>query len=425
MKWIIRPSTVNGSLAVPPSKSHTIRALLVGTLAQGVSRIQRPLLSGDGASALGVARAMGATVVVEQNTVQVSGVALPKQGELLHCDCGNSGTSMRLFSAVAALSGRPCRFDGDNSLRTRKMASLLQALEQLGARYTIESSAGDVPFTIQGPIQGGTARVSGITSQFLSALLLSAPLAPHDTTLVVENLQERPYAELTLWWLDKLGIEYRVSDDFTTFFIRGGQRYRAQQLLIPSDFSSATFGAVAGALCGGAVALTGLDFSDPQGDKAIFNYLQRMGAAVVHGEPGVRVSAAGLTGCTIDMNATPDAVPAFAVVGTAAAGVTRLTNVPQARIKETDRLAVMCAELTKMGARISEEPDGLVIERSALRGTLVNGHHDHRVVMALALAGMIAQGETVIETAEAAEVTYADFVKDFTALGAHIEVVND
>jgi 3-phosphoshikimate 1-carboxyvinyltransferase len=195
---------------------------------------------------------------------------------------------------------------------------------------------------------------------------------------------------------------------------------------IPADFSGATFAACAAAITGAALTLTGLDFSDPQGDKGVFEVLQRMGAAVIHGPDGVTVRQdAALRGRTIDLNAMPDALPALAIVACAAEGETRFVNVAQARIKETDRIAVMKEELAKMGAAVTEHEDGLTIRHSALKGKQVSGHDDHRVVMALALAGMIAEGETVIDTAEAAAVTYPTFVEDFRKIGAKIETLEE
>lgn len=423
MKWKVRRSALSGTIAIPPSKSHTIRALVVATLAEGLSTIREPLMSGDGKSALAAAAAMGATVDHDDNVITIRGTGGGHDGGEETVYLANSGTSMRLFASVAALGDRPRTFDGDASLRSRPMRPLLGALEELGASTGILSQTGDVPFTIHGPIRGGATRVAGGTSQFLSSLLLVAPLLEGDTTIVVDRLNERPYVEITLWWLDKMGIRYAVSDDFTTFTVAGGQAYDAIDQRIPGDFSSATFAAVAAA-AGTGLTLENLDFSDPQGDKAVFDMLERMGAVVERRGLSVNVRAGErLEGTTIDLNGMPDALPALAVLGCRARGTTSIVNVPQARIKECDRIAVMAAELAKMGARVTELEDGLVVEQSTLRGAPVHGHDDHRVVMALALAGMAAEGETVIDTAEAATVTYPTFVRDFQALGAKLEEV--
>lgn len=422
MKWRISRSSICGEISIPPSKSHTIRALLIATLASGRSIIRKPLLTGDGASALNAAKSLGANVQFIEDGIDITGIGTDfDQGEDL-LDLGNSGTGTNLFASAAALGKRSRRFDGDNSLRSRPFKPVLDALSQLGASYSIEQAGKDIPFTIQGPLCGGNTRVNGVSSQYLSSILLTSPLIKNGNTVCsVYNLHEQPYVELTLWWLKKQNINLEYTPDFSEFKIPGNQFYKPFDMMIPSDFSSATFSAVGAAMSSKGVFLRGLDFSDPQGDKGVFDVLRNMGANVKVKQDGVRVSAGSeLRGCTIDLNSMPDALPALSVLACAASGETRIVNVAQARIKETDRIAVMYKELSKMGADIAEQSDGLVIRNSRLKGAIVNGHDDHRVVMALALAGMIAEGETIIETAEAADVTYPSFVKDFQQIGAEI-----
>lgn len=421
MKWKVSPSTLSGKIIVPPSKSHTIRALLIAAVADGQSTIRSLLVEGDGKSALEGARKFGGLWTLDGTTLTIKGTGGDfNQGESL-IDFGNSGTSTRLFTATAALGSTTRTIDGDNSLRTRPMKPLLEALKNLGASYTIDSITGDIPFSITGPIQGGKTEISGVTSQFLSALLIATPLAEGNSEITLPFLNEQPYVEMTLWWLDKMGIRYTASDDLLHYTVEGGQRYAPLDCTIPGDFSSATFGAVAAGVSKSTVHLENIDFTDPQGDKAIFSYLEKMGATVTRHENGATVSAEnGLTGVVLDLNATPDALPAFAVLGTCAEGKTSIVNVKQARIKETDRIDVMCKELTKMGARVEEHEDGLTVYKSKLSGTEVCGHHDHRVVMSLTLAGSVATGETIIDTAESARVTYPTFAEDFRRIGALI-----
>jgi 3-phosphoshikimate 1-carboxyvinyltransferase len=424
MKWKISPSKISGTIAIPPSKSHTIRAVLIAALADGTSVIRKPLLHGDGASAVSGARALGAQVTEKAGDLAIRGIGKDRDNGSDLFDMGNSGTSTNLFMSAAALGGRRRRFDGDSSLRSRPFRPLLSALEKLGAAYSCESLENDLPFAIKGPIRGGKTSVNGVSSQFVSSLLLTCPLCDEGSEIVVENLHERPYIELTLWWLKKQGIVISYSEDLAGFHIKGGQAYHAFYEAIPADFSGATFAACAAAIAGGELTLTGLDFSDPQGDKGVFDVLRSMGAEIAHGPDGVSVRGGGaLCGRTIDLNAMPDALPALSVVACVAEGETRFVNVAQARIKETDRLAVMNGELSKMGALVTEHKDGLTIRHSKLKGSKVNGHDDHRVVMALALAGMIAEGETVIDAAEAAAVTYPTFAEDFRACGAKIDIL--
>lgn len=426
MKWRVRPSRLAGSIAIPPSKSHTIRALLVATLAGGTSIIRKPLLSGDGASAVKAAQSLGAEIEFRGTDLTIKGIGSDFDKGQDFFDMGNSGTGTNLFASAAALGTRIRKFDGDNSLRSRPFRPVLEALKGLGAQYNVENSNRDLPFTIQGPLKGGTTRVDGFSSQFVSSLLLTCPLIKTDKTVInVYNLHEHPYVELTLWWMKKQNISIEYNPDLLKFVIPGNQKYSAFDMNVPGDFSSATFPAIGAALCGSMVDLADIDFTDPQGDKGIFEELKKAGVSLDTSERGASIKGCKeIRGIEIDLNAMPDALPAFSVFGCCAEGETRIVNVAQARIKETDRIRVMHDELRKMGASVTERDDGLVINKSKLHGAVVHGHDDHRVVMALALAGMVADGETVIETAEAADVTYPTFVSDFRALGADIEVLD-
>ncbi|MBN1575616.1 MAG: 3-phosphoshikimate 1-carboxyvinyltransferase [Chitinispirillaceae bacterium] len=427
MKLIVRPSQLKGSITIPSSKSHTIRALLIGTLASGTSYIRKPLLTGDGASALGAARSLGAKTAFSGDSLAITGRGGDYNSGSDFFDMGNSGTGTNLFTSAAALGSRKRRFDGDNSLRSRPFKYLLDALVPLGALYERERKNGDLPFTISGPLKGGTSTVNGVSSQYVSSLLFSCPLIKGgDTDFTVVNLQEVPYVRLSLWWLEKQGIRLEHNADYTKFHIRGNQSYKPFDMTVPADFSSATFAAAGAALTGGPVTLHGLDFTDPQGDKGVFDLLKMTGAAVTHGGDGVTVSAdRTLKAAVMDLNSMPDSLPAVSVLACTLDGETRIVNVGHARIKETDRIVVMREELTKMGAAVTETADGLIIRKSELHGAAVRGRDDHRVVMALALAGCVARGETIIDTAEAAAVTYPSFVDDFRALGADIKVVEE
>jgi 3-phosphoshikimate 1-carboxyvinyltransferase len=424
MKWKVTPSRLHGTIAIPPSKSHSIRALLIAALANGTSTIRKPLLTGDGKSALNATINFGADVSYEGDNCIVKGIGNDFSRVQPFFDMGNSGTGTNLFTAAVALSDKKVTFDGDNSLRSRPFRQVLEALKPLGLSYTFHREGGDLPYTICGPIKGGSTTVNGISSQFLSALLLACPLIKDpSTTISVVNLHEHPYVELTLWWLKKQNIHIEYGPDLSKFVIPGHQKYTAFDLQIPSDFSSATFAAVGAAIAGDSVKITGLDFSDPQGDKGVFDVIKEAGASQSITNDHVISSAGILKGKVVDLNKMPDALPALSVLACLSQGETRFVNVAQARIKETDRISVMYKELSKMGADIEELPDGLVIRNSKLKGAEVCGHDDHRVVMALALAGMVAEGETIISTAEAADVTYPSFVKDFCSIGANITVI--
>jgi 3-phosphoshikimate 1-carboxyvinyltransferase len=333
-------------------------------------------------------------------------------------DVGNSGTTLFLALAAAGLGTIPVRFDGDAQIRRRSAAPLLTALEALGIHT--ESAEACCPITIQGPWKGGRASIECPTSQYLSALLIAAPLAPPLTLteLEVPLLNEKPYVAMTLGYLDAQAVPYEKGPDLSWFRIPGGAAYRPLNGSVPGDFSSAAFPAAAAAISGGPVRLVGLDRDDTQGDKAFFHVLEKMGCEVrwEHDAASavLRVERRGvLRGGEFDLNDTPDMLPACAVLAAFAQGDTALVNVAHARIKETDRIAVMAAELGKLGVAVTERPDGLVVHGAGGigRGGTIDSHGDHRLVMAFAVAALGAAGPLEIEGAESAAVTYPGFLK--------------
>ena len=267
-------------------------------------------------------------------------------------DVGNSGTTLRLASGSAALApaGSAITLTGDEQIQTRPIAPLLKSLTDLGAKCRSVKGNGKAPVEIGGGLVGGTTTIECFTSQYLSSLLLCTPLAAKDTTIDVTLLNEPDYVKMTCDWLDKQGIHY-TNKNMRHFEIKGGQAYNAFDLPIPADFSSATFFMCAAAILNGDITLTGLDFNDSQPDKAVAEYLSAMGADVKISGSSVRIKGGELKGIEIDMNKTPDALPAMAVTAAFAHGETRLVNVPQARSKETDRIACMAKELKKIGRR--------------------------------------------------------------------------
>lgn len=416
MKLIVQPSNLKGEVLVPASKSHTMRALVIATLAEGVSEIANPLDSLDTRACVDACRALGAEIATDE-AWKVTGTGGEVQAPRNAIDVANSGTTLRFVMSAAALADGATVLTGDASIRARPAGPLLEALTNLGAEAISTRSNGCAPFVIRGPMKGGKTSLRATSSQFLSSLLICCPLAPDATEIHVTELNEAPYARMTLDWLSRRGIQCE-QDDLKQFKIPGGQRYQAFNRQIPGGFSSATFFLAAAAATDSDLTLLGLDMDDAQGDKEVVRMLEAMGATVAVEPNGIRIRRGALEGVEFDLNATPDALPAMAVVASLAEGETRLVNVPQARLKETDRIAVMAAELAKMGAEIEELEDGLVIRGGKLKGGRVGGHDDHRVVMALAVAGLAADGETVIDTAESAAVTFPNFVELMTSLGA-------
>ncbi len=422
----ISQSKLDGSVLIPASKSHTIRALLIASMADGESVVANPLDSRDTRSCIHTVRLFGAEVeeipggaLGFPNALRIRGVGGQKGG-ILHqapddvIDTGNSGTTLYLSAGLAALSPGYSVFTGDEQIRSRPIRRLLAALEDLGAEaYTTRGEVDAAPFVVRGPLKGGRTSIECPTSQFLSSLMLACPLMSKGSLAQIDVplLMEKPYAELTAAWLDEQGIEYE-NRDWKTLIIPGGQRYRAFEKAVPGDFSSATFFACAAAVTGSRLVLRGLDLNDSQGDKAVLDILKKMGCGIESEGDGIVVEgppAGSLKGGTFDLNDIPDSLPALAVTAAFARGETWLVNVPQARLKETDRIACMTGELKKMTVDCRELSDGMVIKGGPVRGALVEGHGDHRIVMACSIAGLASDGEMRVTDAEAAAVTFPGF----------------
>ena len=424
MNLTTKKSRLKGTVAIPGSKSHTIRAVAIASLAEGESLIRSPLISSDTLSSVSCYKALGAKIDTSDETVwKVKGnsgnITAPE--EII--DVGNSGTTLRIAMGSASLvwPGKSITFTGDEQIRTRPIGPLMEALINLGAHCVSLNNDLKAPVKVTGKIAGGKTPIAAFTSQYLSSLLLCTPLALQDSEIIVNLLNEPGYVQMTLDWMDKQNIEYE-NQNMKKFFIKGKQKYKGFDSPIPADFSSATFFLCAAALLGDEVTLLGLDFSDSQPDKAVVDYLKAMGADITVNSDSITIKASELHGTEIDMNATPDALPAMSVTAAFAKGQTRLVNVPQARTKETDRIACMAKELTKMGVDAEELPDGLVINGGNPKPAQVKGWGDHRIVMALSIAGMMLDGKVTVDTAEAMNVTFPGFVELMKNLGADIEL---
>lgn len=408
---------------MPASKSHTIRAVAIASLAAGQSIIRKPLVSSDTQAAVDCYRALGAEIDTS-NAAQwkVTGTGGQIRAPEETIDVGNSGTTLRIAMGSAALaqSGQTVTFTGDEQIQSRPVGPLMDAITKLGAKCTSLKDNHKAPVQITGQLTGGKTAIAASTSQYLSSLLLCTPLAANDSEIDVTLLNEPGYVQMTLDWLDKQGIQYQ-NDDMRQFKIKGRQSYKSFDTTIPADFSSATFFLCAAALAADEVTLLGLDFEDSQPDKAVVDYLKAMGADINIEPASVTIRATALKGIEIDMNQTPDALPATAVTAAFAEGTTRLVNVPQARAKETDRIKCMAEELRKMIIDVEELPEGLIIRGGEPKPAELDGRNDHRIVMALALAGLVMDGQCTVDTAEAVSVTFPDYVELMKSIGADIE----
>lgn len=415
---------------MPGSKSQSIRALILATMAQGESRLDNILVCDDTRDAQQVCRQLGTQLTVHGDQYTLSSDGLPLVTTAAKLNTGNSGITTRFVLPLLGLrqnGDQPIELDCGEQMRARPIRPLVEALRTLGMQIEYLAKEGVLPLKISGRLRGGAVEVDGITSQYTSALLLSLPCAPEDSVITVRNLHERPYVLMTLKWLEDLGIQFHHEQraDADIFKIPGRQRYPALNVSIAGDFSSASYPIAAAALIPGEVELRGLDMTEPQGDKRIVQILQQMGADITI-RPQSLVIRGGkpLKNMRIDANDIPDLLPTLAAIATQATGTMQITNVKQARIKETDRIHSMMEGLRVMGAQIEEQDDGLTIHHSTLHGARVNGYGDHRTVMALALAGMSAVGDTIISDAEAVEKTFPNYVSFMSALGAQMELTD-
>jgi len=422
MKISIKPCTsLNGKASAPPSKSYSHRAIILASLAKGRSNLHNVLLSDDPKSTIRACKAIGAKIEIDDNSLVIDGTSGNPKPPTKTIDVGNSGTTMRIMTAVCSLCSQKVALTGDQSIKKRPMQPLLDALGELGAETS--STNGKPPVWVKGPMRGGSCSIPGdVSSQFISGLLISSPLSPSDTEInIIGELKSKPYVDLTIEGMKDFGVEIE-NKNYKKFLIRGNQKYKATDYIVEGDYSGAAFLLAAAALCRSDITIENLFKGSRQGDKNIVSFLKEMGADI--NIEGDRVHVRGgkrLEGTKIDLSQNPDLLPILAVVGALAEGETVLHNAEHVRFKECDRIKAMATELKKMGADIKEKKDGLVIKgKEKLKGAQLHGWHDHRIVMALAVAGLNAEGKTIIDTAESIPVSFPNFVEVMNELGADI-----
>ncbi|MFB6105754.1 MAG: 3-phosphoshikimate 1-carboxyvinyltransferase [Halobacteriaceae archaeon] len=424
MDVTIGPSTLAGTARAPPSKSYTHRAVLAAGYGDGETRIRSPLVSADTEATMDAVRAFGGEVTERNDHLDVGGFdgrpAVPADV----VDCRNSGTTMRLVTATAALADGVTVLTGDASLRSRPQGPLLDALEQLGGSAESTRGNGRAPLVIRGPVSGGRVEMPGdVSSQFVTALLMAGAVTEAGVEVALTTpLKSAPYVEITREVLAAFGVDAEETGD--GYRVGGGQTYGTAAYDVPGDFSSMSYLLAAGALAAPDGLTVAGAYPSAQGDSAIVDVLERMGADVdwdrEAGEITVRQSA--LEGVDVDVEDTPDLLPTLAVLGAAADGRMDVTNCEHVRYKETDRVTAMAESLTAMGARVEEETDRLTVYggESTLRGATVHGRGDHRIVMALAVAALVAEGETTVTGAEHVDVSFPDFFDVLAGLGAAV-----
>ena len=436
----ISTSTVGGTTRAPPSKSYTHRAILAAGYSDGAT-VFDPLDSADPRATMRAVAAFGGTVDRHDDRLEITGFdgtpAVP--GDVI--DCANSGTTMRLVTAAAALADGSTVLTGDDSLRSRPQGPLLEALESLGVHAESTRGNGQAPLVIEGPLTGGAVDIPGdVSSQYISALLMAGAVSDDGIELnLTTDLKSAPYVDITLEVLAEFGVTAEPvgatgaggvrSAGAEGFVVEGGQQYRPEggEYHVPGDFSSMSYLLAAGAIAAGDRESVVVEGAQPsaQGDSAIVEVLEAMDADIEWDrEAGeITVAQSELTGTTVDVGDTPDLLPTIAVLGAVADGETVIENCEHVRYKETDRVSAMAAELAKMGASVTEEHDTLTIHGSdsTLSAATVDGYHDHRIIMSLSVAGLVAEGTTTVSGAEHVDISFPSFFDVLGDLGGAVD----
>lgn len=414
MKAIVRPGRVAGTLRAPPSKSHTHRAFILAALS-GNGSIREPLVSEDTRATLHVLEGLGMLVTVLPHETRVGGTWRAPRKPL---DAGSSGTTLRLMTAVAAAQRFATALDASAQLRRRPMGPLLEALRMLGARA--EGTEGHAPLVVEGPLRGGDAQLPGdVSSQFLSGLLLAAPLAESETRIsIVGPRLSQPYVDITLRQLRDHGVRVEAGPD--GYRVPGDQRIRQRPYRVPGDYSSAAFPLVAAAITGGSVRVENLDPEDPQGDRVILDHLARFGASVTREADAATVEGGPLRGCEIDVGDCPDLFPALAVLAAVAKGRTVLHGAPHLRSKESDRIRLVAENLGAAGVTVRERPDGIEIDGGIPKGITIRDGGDHRIGMAFLVLALASKGASTLLDATIPDKSYPKFLNDMQAIAAEV-----
>jgi 3-phosphoshikimate 1-carboxyvinyltransferase len=407
---------VNATLTLPGSKSYTHRALMAAALAAGESVLTNALAAEDTELTAAALKQLGAVIDWQGTTTRITGRAgrwLPAE---LPIYLGNSGTSMRFLTALAALGEGEYLLTGTERLCQRPLGELLEALGQVGVRADSERGDGCPPVRVTGGLTGGRAQLSGsISSQYLSALLFIGPLAPAGLKIdITGELVSRPYVDLTLEVLGDFGITY-YREGYRFFQLPGGQGYLPQVYEIEADASSASYFWAAAALTGGRVTITNLSLASSQGDAAFPGVLERMGCAIESTSAGLTVQGGPLQGVKVNMAAMPDLVPTLAVLAAFAHGDTVINGVAHLRHKESDRLAAVATELAKLGTEARETADGLIIRGGTPKGAVIHTYNDHRIAMSFAVAGLKAPEMRIADPGCVAK-SFPDFWEYFDRL---------
>ena len=418
MNCRVEKTKISGTLVCPPNKSYTHRAIFLASLADGKSVIKNVLYSRDTNATISTCKSFGATIIQDNSSLTVNGIKEVKSPSEI--DASNSGTTIRIAAAIAALGKGKTVLSGDESLRQRPMQPLLDALESIGAKCS--SANGKPPISITGKANGGEVTIPGnISSQFVSALMIMSPLTENGLVLNIDgDLVSKPYLDATITSIKKFGVTVKTVKPYKNYII-SQQKYKPTAFTVPSDFSSLAMLLSASILLGDNITIKTTIDDLPQADKAIFDILKSLGIIVNIEKDNVTVqSQKPLNGGKFDLSNSPDLLPPLAILSLKSSKPIHIFNVKHARYKETDRIAILARELKKLGVSVEEKEDGLILESTdKLHSADLNSENDHRLFMAFCIAGMYV-GNCTVSDPGSIDVSYPNFISDLKRVGGKI-----
>ena len=409
----IKPvENVNATVTIPGSKSYTNRALITSLLANGESVMKNALLSEDTKVMISCLGELGipVSVIEEENTIRITGCEGKIPVDRASLFARNAGTVVRFMTAALTLGDGKYEIDGIERMRQRPIQQLIDALNQLGADVSSKEGTGCPPVLINASgLKGGTVKIPGnISSQYISAILLTAPYANSDVRIVViDDLASKNYVDMTLDVMSRFGVTVE-RDSYRGFSVKSGQVYNGCEYMVEPDASGASYFLAAAAITGGKVRVDGLGEDSLQGDARFVDILGKMGCRIKKSHDWLEVEGGELSGIDIDMNDTPDVVQTLAPVAAFAKGNTRIRNVKNLRYKETDRITAVVNELKKVGVEAREFEDGIEIIPSPPHSADISTYNDHRMAMSFALFGLRTKG-IKIKNPECVEKTFPDY----------------
>jgi 3-phosphoshikimate 1-carboxyvinyltransferase len=409
---------MEGTVKAPPSKSYTHRAFLMAFLADGKSTIMDPLYSEDTMASLNSCKAFGSHVSMSDDKCIIHGVNGKPETPHDVLDLKNSGTTLRIVTSLASLAEGYTVLTGDESLRTRPMKDLLDALSPLGVTAFSTRNNYKPPIIVKGGFNGGNTYINGnVSSQFISSIIMAAPYAENPVNLQVKGeFISKPYVNMTLDLMEKFKVKVDYERTENSFHIEP-QTYRSVDYTVEGDYSSASYIIAAASSLNSEITIQNLMKDTKQGDKLILDIVKDMGSEVKVKNNEVKIHGQGsLHGIEVNLQNAPDLLPTVAALGAMAKGTTHIKGVEHARYKETDRIHTCALELSKLGVSLSEEDDGLII-KGGVNGGVVKSHMDHRLAMAFYIIGLKV-GNIVIEDASVYNVSFPEFpriMKNLTA----------